>query len=105
MLRYLEQKDQQPNTSSAPAPAASAPQTQTPSPAPKAISLGANDEIIEMDRMRKIIAQHMLDSKQISPHVTSFVEADMTRIVQWRNRVKNAFQKREEKKSPLCQSS
>ncbi|MGV4461745.1 dihydrolipoamide acetyltransferase family protein [Ornithobacterium rhinotracheale] len=98
MLRYLEQKDQQPSTSSAPAPAASAPQTQTPSPALKAISLGANDEIIEMDRMRKIIAQHMLDSKQISPHVTSFVEADMTRIVQWRNRVKNAFQKREGEK-------
>uniref|UniRef100_UPI0039A6EB90 dihydrolipoamide acetyltransferase family protein n=1 Tax=Ornithobacterium rhinotracheale TaxID=28251 RepID=UPI0039A6EB90 len=94
MLRYLKQKNQQ----LPPAPVASAPQAQTLSPAPKTINLDTKDEIIEMDRMRKIIAQHMLDSKQISPHVTSFVEADMTRIVQWRNRVKNAFQKREGEK-------
>jgi 2-oxoglutarate dehydrogenase E2 component (dihydrolipoamide succinyltransferase) len=52
-------------------------------------------ELIEMDRMRKIIAQRMLDSKRIAPHVTSFVEADVTNIVYWRNRMKQEFQKRE----------
>jgi 2-oxoglutarate dehydrogenase E2 component (dihydrolipoamide succinyltransferase) len=58
-------------------------------------SISAGDEIIQMDRMRKIIAERMLDSRRISPHVTSFVEADMTNIVFWRNKVKNDFQKRE----------
>lgn len=58
-------------------------------------SVHAGDEIIEMDRMRKMIAERMVDSKRIAPHVTSFVEADMTNIVFWRNKVKNEFQKRE----------
>jgi 2-oxoglutarate dehydrogenase E2 component (dihydrolipoamide succinyltransferase) len=48
-----------------------------------------------MDRMRKMIAQRMVDSKRISPHVTSFVEADVTNMVFWRNRVKNDFKKKE----------
>jgi 2-oxoglutarate dehydrogenase E2 component (dihydrolipoamide succinyltransferase) len=59
------------------------------------VSIGAGDEIIQMDRMRKMIAERMVDSKRISPHVTSFVEADVTNIVFWRNKVKNEFQKRE----------
>jgi 2-oxoglutarate dehydrogenase E2 component (dihydrolipoamide succinyltransferase) len=58
-------------------------------------SLNGGDEIIEMDRMRKMIAERMVDSKRIAPHVTSFVEADVTNIVFWRNKVKNEFQKRE----------
>jgi 2-oxoglutarate dehydrogenase E2 component (dihydrolipoamide succinyltransferase) len=58
-------------------------------------SVSAGDEIIEMDRMRKMIAERMVDSKRISPHVTSFVEADVTNIVFWRNKMKNDFQKRE----------
>ncbi len=58
-------------------------------------SISGDDEIIEMDRMRKMIAERMVDSKRISPHVTSFVEADVTGIVMWRNKVKNEFQKRE----------
>ncbi|MFD2203381.1 dihydrolipoamide acetyltransferase family protein [Shivajiella indica] len=58
-------------------------------------SISAEDEIIEMDRMRKIIAQRMVDSKRISAHVTSFVEADVTNIVLWRNKVKDAFKKKE----------
>jgi 2-oxoglutarate dehydrogenase E2 component (dihydrolipoamide succinyltransferase) len=49
------------------------------------------DEIIEMDRMRKMIANHMVMSKHVSPHVTSFVEADVTNIVTWRTNVKDAF--------------
>ena len=50
-----------------------------------AVSYSGNAEIIEMDRMRKMIAQRMVDSKRISPHVTSFVEADVTNIVNWKN--------------------
>ena len=53
------------------------------------------DEIIEMDRMRKLIAEHMVMSKHVSPHVTSYVEADVTNIVEWRNKVKGEFSKRE----------
>jgi len=53
-----------------------------------------NVEIIEMDRMRKLIAKHMVNSKHTSPHVTSFVEADVTNIVNWRNKIKVDFQKK-----------
>ncbi len=53
------------------------------------------DEIIEMDRMRKLIADHMVMSTHVAPHVTSYVEADVTNIVNWRNKNKNEFQKRE----------
>lgn len=56
------------------------------------------DEIIEMDRMRKMIADHMLMSKQVSPHVTSFVEADVTQLVKWRNKIKDEFLSREGEK-------
>lgn len=55
-------------------------------------SIGANDEIIEMDRMRKLIAEHMVSSKRISPHVTNMVEADVTELVKWRERMKEAYQ-------------
>ena len=63
-----------------------------PSPQPVQVSMDGEDEIVEMDRMRKLIADHMVRSVQTSPHVTSFVEADVTRIVDWRNRNKSAFQ-------------
>jgi 2-oxoglutarate dehydrogenase E2 component (dihydrolipoamide succinyltransferase) len=63
-----------------------------------AVSVGAGDEIIEMDRMRKIIADNMVMSKHVSPHVTSFVEADVTNMVMWRDRVKKDFEKREGEK-------
>ena len=59
------------------------------------ITLNPGDEIVEMDRMRKLIADHMVMSVHVSPHVTSYVEADVTNIVNWRNKVKNEFQKRE----------
>lgn len=65
---------------------------------PPAVSLSGGDEIIEMDRMRKLIADHMVMSKAVSPHVTSFVEVDMTHIVQWRDKVKKEFEKREGEK-------
>src|SRR6187397_28957 len=54
-----------------------------------------NVEIIEMDRMRKLIAEHMVRSKHTSPHVTSFTEADVTNLVMWRDKVKKDFEKRE----------
>ena len=60
--------------------------------APPPISIGAGDQIIEMDRVRKLIADHMVMSKQVSPHVTSVVEADVTELVLWRNKNKLAFE-------------
>lgn len=62
------------------------------------VTPGPGDEIMEMDRMRKMIAEHMVMSKHVSPHVTSFVEADVTNIVNWRNKVKDEFAKRENEK-------
>lgn len=64
----------------------------------KSIVAENGDEIIEMDRMRKIIADHMVQSKQVSPHVQSFVEADVTKIVQWRNQIKDNFYQKEGEK-------
>ena len=58
-------------------------------------SYSGNVEIIEMDRMRKLIAEHMVRSKHTSAHVTSFTEADVTNIVMWREKVKKEFEKRE----------
>ncbi len=58
------------------------------------VNYGDNVEIIEMDRMRKLIAEHMVRSKHTSPHVTSFTEADVTNIVNWRNKVKGSFEKK-----------
>lgn len=71
--------------------------TQTPAKVEvkSSISLNPGDEIIEMDRVRKMIADHMVMSKHTSPHVTSFVEADVTNLVNWRNLVKDSFKKRE----------
>jgi len=60
-----------------------------------AVSLNAGDEVVEMDRVRKLIADHMVMSKHISPHVTSFVEADVTNLVNWRNSIKDKFKKKE----------
>jgi 2-oxoglutarate dehydrogenase E2 component (dihydrolipoamide succinyltransferase) len=85
----------------APAPAATSIAAPEPTPittsAPVAAakSYEGNVEIIEMDRMRKLIAKHMVDSKHTSPHVTSFAEADVTNMVLWRDKVKKEFEKRE----------
>lgn len=64
----------------------------------KPVSIGAEDEVIEMDRMRKLIAEHMVHSVHTSPHVTSFVEIDVTNLVNWRNAQKDIFQRREGEK-------
>jgi 2-oxoglutarate dehydrogenase E2 component (dihydrolipoamide succinyltransferase) len=103
ILKYLE------NGRQSAAPAVSTPSqvvnvsTSTPAPvkaAPAAskISMMPGDEIIEMDRMRKLIADHMVMSKSTSPHVTSFVEVDVTNLVQWRDKIKSKFEKKEGEK-------
>ncbi len=61
-------------------------------------TVSAGDEVIEMDRMRKIIAEHMTSSKEIAAHVTSFIETDVTNLVLWREKHKTAFEKREGEK-------
>jgi 2-oxoglutarate dehydrogenase E2 component (dihydrolipoamide succinyltransferase) len=71
--------------------------SDSPSTTPITVYSG-NVEIVEMDRMRKLIADHMVRSKHTSPHVTSFSEADVTHLVQWRERVKKEFEKRENTK-------
>ena len=90
ILAFLENKTATPiaTKSSVAAPALTIPETKIT--APLAIASG-EDQIIEMDRMRKLIADHMVMSKHVSPHVTSFVEADVTNIVNWRNKVKSKF--------------
>jgi 2-oxoglutarate dehydrogenase E2 component (dihydrolipoamide succinyltransferase) len=65
---------------------------------PLVAKYGNNVEIVEMDRMRKMIAKHMVDSKQTSPHVTSFAEADVTNMVLWRDRIKTQYEKQEGQK-------
>lgn len=73
----------------------------TTSSSPKAspaIALHPGDEIVEMDRMRKLIADHMVHSVQVAPHVCSFVEADVTNLVNWRNQIRGAYEKREGEK-------
>ena len=103
IIAYLEggrqaKADKAPAAGAAPTAAAAVPAAPASTPTPKtsapAINVGSGDEIIEMDRMRKLIADHMVNSVQTSPHVTSFVEADMTKVVLWRNRVKGEFQKK-----------
>ncbi len=72
----------------------------TPAPAAQAVPVSVNggDEIVEMDRMRKLISKYMVESVQTSAHVQSFIEVDVTNIVKWRDKVKNAFEKREGEK-------
>ncbi len=105
MLNFLETRGNAPAAAavapsaatSAAAAAPSAPAANNNTPAIKApvVVPNSGDEIIEMDRMRKLIAEHMVMSVHVSPHVTSYVEADVTTIVKWRERMKNEFKKRE----------
>ncbi len=90
LLDYLKHK---PAAASQPA----TPKAAAPPAAPPVVST-AGDEIVEMDRMRKLIADHMVMSKQVSPHVTSFIEVDMTNVVTWREKVKDMVMRREAEK-------
>ncbi len=96
ILAYIENRTQapapaQPATRQVAEPAAA---RTTAQPIAASGSVQGNIEIVQMDRMRRIIAENMVKSKQISAHVTSFVEADVTNLVNWRNKHKDAFQKR-----------
>ena len=100
ILKFVQNRSE--NITSQPTPQstvvsmpAQAPVTAGPA---KPLSVNEGDEIIQMDRMRKLIADNMVRSKQVSPHVTSFIEADVTNVVEWRNKNKNAYQKREGEK-------
>jgi len=94
ILAHLAGRTNQPVTPQAP-PVSAATKTNDQKPAPIPVIASGTDELIEMDRMRKLIADHMVMSKSVSPHVTSFVEADVTNIVNWRNKVKKEFFNRE----------
>ncbi|MDE5418020.1 2-oxo acid dehydrogenase subunit E2 [Labilibaculum sp. DW002] len=100
VLSYLENRKSA-GTSLKMAEPIVAPVSSGPSAAPTASHKsyeGENVEIIEMDRMRKLIAKYMVNSKQVSPHVTSFIDVDVTGLVQWRNKVKNQFLEKEKQK-------
>ena len=108
ILDYVANKGKAP-VQAAPAPVVSQPApvaqpilvTAQPAPTPapaqvksSPVEVNGNVEIIEMDRMRKLIADHMVRSKSTSPHVTSFTEADVTNIVKWREKVKGAYEQK-----------
>lgn len=99
ILAYVQNRKTNGTVTSAPLVAApeSKPAAVT-TPQPSKVTLMAGDEIIEMDRMRKLIADHMVMSKHTSPHVTSFVEADVTNMVLWRDKAKKVYEKREGEK-------
>jgi len=78
--------------------AASSPKAAPSIPAAPPVVSAQGDEIVEMDRMRRLIADHMVMSKQVSPHVTSFIEVDMTNVVNWRNKMKDVVMKRDGEK-------
>lgn len=97
ILGYIKTRGSQPAAVAQPV------KVESPSPtqeAPKAAptSVNGEDEIVEMDRMRKLISKYMVESKQTSAHVQSFIEVDVTNIVKWRDKVKNSFEKREGEK-------
>jgi 2-oxoglutarate dehydrogenase E2 component (dihydrolipoamide succinyltransferase) len=94
MQAYLKNRGTAPAPAAAPAPS----EGLKSRPEPPKIITEAGDEVIEMDRMRRLIADHMVMSKQVSPHVTSFIDVDVTRIVSWRERVKDIFFNREKEK-------
>lgn len=96
ILEYIKNRSSAPKTFSVAAPVVSKAPVAVSKAAP--ISVNGGDEIIEMDRMRKLIAGYMVQSIQTSAHVQSFIEVDVTNIVNWRNKVKNAFEKREGEK-------
>jgi 2-oxoglutarate dehydrogenase E2 component (dihydrolipoamide succinyltransferase) len=106
VFEYLKTRGSQPQaqpSGSQPQKPAATQQQQAAAPAPPATvennfvkqAYQGNYEVVEMDRMRKLIADHMVQSKRISPHVTSFVEADVTGLVNWRNRMKKQFMARD----------
>ena len=96
ILKYIETRKSQVTSSNIVAPATSTQQPKVQNTVPASVNGG--DEIVEMDRMRKLISGYMVASVQTSAHVQSFIEVDVTNIVKWRDKVKTAFEKREGEK-------
>jgi 2-oxoglutarate dehydrogenase E2 component (dihydrolipoamide succinyltransferase) len=100
VMTFLKSRSSQPKAAVAAPAVVQAPSAKAPAArieAPK-VTTESGDQIVEMDRMRRLIADHMVMSKHVSPHVTSFIDVDVTNIVNWRNKVKGSFQKREGEK-------
>ncbi|MGZ2371127.1 dihydrolipoamide acetyltransferase family protein [Ancylomarina sp. YFZ004] len=95
ILQYIENRKTSKKAEPVVVPSAPAPQVSAPAHNSYA---GKNVEIIEMDRMRKLISHHMTNSLQVSAHVTSFIDVDVTPIVQWRDKIKNDFLKKHNQK-------
>ena len=96
LLNYIKNRGSQPAVVATPAVAPKAVSASVVQAVP--VSVNGGDEIVEMDRMRKLISGYMVASVQTSAHVQSFIEVDVTNIVKWRDKVKNAFEKREGEK-------
>ncbi|MEC4049429.1 dihydrolipoamide acetyltransferase family protein [Flavobacterium sp. SUN046] len=97
ILSFIKNRGSQPAAAPKAAAVAAKP-VQATAPIAAPVSVNGGDEIVEMDRMRKLISGYMVASVQTSAHVQSFIEVDVTNIVKWRDRVKNAFEKREGEK-------
>ena len=97
ILNFIKNRTAAPAAAPQAAPVAAKP-AQATAPIATPVSVNGGDEIVEMDRMRKLISGYMVASVQTSAHVQSFIEVDVTNIVKWRDRVKNAFEKREGEK-------
>ena len=96
ILLYLENRSEAVKQEKAAPSAPELPDSATTTkPVPASVISDAGDEIVEMSRLRKLIAEHMVKSKQISAHVTNMIEVDVTGVVTWRNRVKDEFLKKE----------
>ena len=98
ILSYIENRENTPKVVAQTKVTSTKPQTQKQTPKAAPISVNGEDEVIEMSRMGKLVAKHMVDSVQTSAHVQSFIEIDVTNIVKWRTKVKNGFLKREGEK-------
>jgi 2-oxoglutarate dehydrogenase E2 component (dihydrolipoamide succinyltransferase) len=92
ILEYIKSRGEKAAVKEQPTQPGAAPVVEKKAPVP--VSVAEGDQVIEMDRVRKLIADHMVMSKQVSPHVTSVVEADVTELVLWRNKNKDAFQEK-----------
>ncbi len=101
LLKYLKTRHEKPAEKKKPAeeaPKAAEAPSKAAKPSAPAIQAGEKDEVVEMDRMRKLIADHMVMSEDTSVHITLFREVDMTHIVKWRNKNKAVMQEREGEK-------
>ncbi|OYQ45588.1 dihydrolipoamide acetyltransferase family protein [Flavobacterium aurantiibacter] len=100
LLKFIENRKSAPQAPAVAPQVTAAPVVSAVNEAPKAVPVSVNgaDEIVEMDRMRKLISGYMVASVQTSAHVQSFIEVDVTNIVKWRDKVKTAFEKREGEK-------